>query len=552
MPRLSVIHDPVLAELARELRQAPRGALLRQIERAEALAGQIDPETDYPRDWVVFRVTGYRPDGADATVTSGHSLLESLSAFVERLCEQAELTPEDLPEGSFEVDELCARWQVSRKSVDRARRRGLVARRVGGSGARRIVFSPAAVEAHEARAHPGPKPEGRRIPGDVRAQMIARAARYRRMLGCSANQSARRLARRYDYSAEAIRQLLKRHDEQAGEQAIFREQGPLSRREQELAFRVLRRGLSPATVARRLDRSTGSIRRACLQYRARMLETIDLEGPRAPVFERDDAEEVILTRPAVRERASGRIPASLHAFLDLCRSSKAPDRTSERDLAIALHLLRCRAREGIAEIKRVGPGVLKVDEVETTLRRASRLKTALVEGQLKLLIATGEQRLGAGLESLPERTLVSLLDCLFSSLCGAVDRFDPFHGGRLASPASIALDRAALEWARAHEIVRPREGRAQRRLIDPGVDVACRVVDAWQRWLEPDVRIESVLSQLDEADADFLRQRFGLAGAWPRSASDLAQSLGIPVQHVVRRERAAVRRALEIARSRIG
>lgn len=549
MPRLSAIHDPILADLARELRFGSRPVLLRQIDRAEQLGGVLEAQQRYPRDWLVFRITGYRPQAGPNVESTGQSLLESLSAFVERLCESAELSGDDLPDECLEADELCQRWGISRKSIERARREGLVARRVGGAGARRLVFTPDAVRAYGARANPGPKAVGRRMSAQTRAAAVRRAARYRRVLGWSANQCALRLGDRFGFSAEAMRQLLKRHDQRTRSEPIFDARGVPTSREQELAFRAMCRGLSALDVAHRLGRSAGSVRRAALQHRVRLLSGLVLTGPVSPAFERPDAEEVILTRPALRSLEAEPIPRDLRAFLELCQRAHSLERQQERDLAVALHLLRARARAWIGQLETQPLRADVVDAAETALRRASRVKRALVRGELALLRATAERRLETSIERLPERQIASLADALFESLCAAADRFDPFRGGRLAAPAGMALDRAMLAWMRAHPLEQAAQSRA-RRTMTPGPSATGeRWTDVWQHWLEPDPRLVRALSSLDATDADLLRLRFGIDGGWPTTVVELAKREAGTPAHVVRRERLAIARGLESART---
>lgn len=325
MPRLSAIGDPVLEELAEQLRFTPRASLLRQIERAEELGALLDVEQQYPREWLIYRVTGFRPADSAAVSTSGRSLLANLSAFVECLCEAAEVKPEDLPEGSMDVDALCKRWGVSRKTIERARRQGLVARRVEASGSRRLMFTPQSADAYAARAAPGPSPQGRRLPDEARRRIIRRALRYQRRFGWSINQCAVRMAGRFGCSSEAIRRMLKRRDAGLGDQAVFAERGPPDEREQERSFRALRRGLRASEVGRRMGRDARAVRRAALVHRVRLLRGLDLRGPRSSVFDRDDAEEVMLHRPGVKERVARGIPREAGSLLELAWHATALD-----------------------------------------------------------------------------------------------------------------------------------------------------------------------------------------------------------------------------------
>lgn len=552
MPRLSAIQDPILEELAGQLRFTPRGSLLRQIERAEELGALLDAEQQYPREWLMYRVTGFRPAESVAVSTSGCSLLASLSAFVEGLCEAARVTPEDLPPGAMDVESLCRHWGVSRKTIERARRQGLVARRVEASGARQLMFTRESVDAYAARAGPGPSPQGRRLSEEARRCIIRRSGRYRRLFGWSINQCAVRLAGRFGCSSEAIRQMLKRHDASLGDGSVFSERGPADEREQEVAFRALRRGLRASEVGERLGRDERTVRRAALLHRVALLRSLQLGGPSSPVFERADAGAVILDRPALGTASGTGIPRDAASFLELAGQATAMARDSERDLATAMHFLRWRARRGLAEVHEAAPTVERIDAIETDLRRASRLKEALVRGELGLLLATAQERLEIEIAQMPERQLGGLIDTLFEALCAGVDRFDPFAGGRLAAPAGLALDRAALAWMRSNPLERPADTRARRAPASARRDGGRRCTDPWQRWLEVDARLPGVLERLCEEDAWLLGERFGLRGAWPSTAVEVAARQGMTPAHVARWERRAVARALATARGGVG
>ena len=551
MPRLSAIHDPNLDRLADELRFTPRSALLKHIANAETLAAVIEPEQTYPPDWIVYRVTGFRPETVEADASTGNAILESLSAFVEHLCEAASLTIKDVDPHALTPEQLCEKWGISRKSLDRARRRGLVGRRVRTTGpARTLVFTPQAIEAYETRARPAPSPAGRRMSAQTRERILRRARRYHDLLGFSANQAAQRLGPRFGFSPESVRAALKRNE--AGGSAIFDETGPPTPREQAFAFRALHRGLDPAAIAERLGRPRVSVWRAANAHRARLVRSLDLAGPVAPTFERPDAAEVLLTRPAVAENKPPLLQEDLFAFLEQARATPKPEAVAERDLALAMHFLRWRAHQKRQSMPRSSHEATTLDEIETDLRRASRLKERLIAQTLPVLIGTMTERLGHEPESLPQRALVELTNRMLVAASQAVDRFDPTHGGRLAAPASLTLDRAAGAWVSQQTHKVESLGRARRALTrETAVGLVQRRFDPWQVWLEPDARIARVLDQLEPAQAEILDRRYGLRAHDPHTLAALAAWLGVPVMHAARRERAALVLALGLARGTI-
>ncbi len=549
MPRLPTIHEPVLRDLAQELRFAPRQALFRHIERAEQLAGVLESDQIYPREWIVFRVTGFRPHDTSGQMPRGGDILSSLSAFVECLSEAATLGENEVPCGSLGPEQLCQQWGVSRATLDRARRRGLVARRVVGQGGRRtLIFTPQACAAFAQREQPGPRPTARRMTPTERKAMIRRAGQYHARLGLSLNQVAARLAPRFQFSLEGVRRLLQRECTE-----VFGEAGPPTAREQEFAFRALRRGFEPGLIAQRLGRPRTAIVRAANQYRARLLAQWNLDGPMSAQFERDDADQISMPCDGSDTVAATSIPIDLPRFIKACRASVALERTAEHAQAAGMHFLRWRARRLIGKLAAMSTAQAgMIDEAETILRQVSQVKSVLAASQLGLLLATAERRVEAPIQTLPEKKIQSLVDAMFVALCGAIDGFDPFHGGRLAARAGMAMDREAAAYLRAQHPGKAIEGRARRTLIARDADsTGSRLVDPWQAVLEPDPRVAVEVANDTIEGAEILRWRFGLAGERPRTLAQVAEQLGTPVMHAARLERSAVRLALSKARSRI-
>ncbi len=260
MPAFSKLNIAALDDLARQLRFAPAETLRRQLERTRELAAEIDPKVTYPEDWVVFRITGYRPEIAEPAAFAGAALLADACGLVERISAAAKLRQEELDAAAYlEIDPLCVRWGVSRKTVERWRRMGLVALRVRGKqGKPRLLFPIESVERFERLegARVGHAAGYSRIGPDLEERMLRRAAAYAK-LGCTLNQSAGRIARRYGRAVETVRQLLKRSD--AGR--AFAGRGPASAHKRELIARGSWLAVEPAELARRLGRTVAAVRR---------------------------------------------------------------------------------------------------------------------------------------------------------------------------------------------------------------------------------------------------------------------------------------------------
>lgn len=546
MPPLPRIRIGALADLAKQLRFAPRDTLRRQLERAEALVAEVEPGATYPEDWVVFRVTGYRAEMDEPAMLVGEALLADLPAFVERLSAGAGLAWDELEPGEFLlVDDLCRRWNVSRKTLDRWRRRGLAARRVRGvNGKPRLAFAISGIERFEARCGALIAGAGAfsRIPAPVEAQMIRRAAVYRRRLGWSLNRTAARLADRFERGHETVRQLLRRHDAGA-DRPIFGEKGVASSRERRMIDRAMRLGIEPGEIAARVGRSAAAVRRAASGMRAARLRSLNLAPEGGPPGAFPDHPEV-----GVGLGNPGETDVAL--LVRGARAARAPGAETERARAQAVRVLVLRSAAAIVELPAHGASAGTLDLIETDLRWAARLKAELVRSQLPLVLRTLE----TVLERPPEELRAALLGPLVARCIGAVgdavDTYEPGRGGgRLAAPAGLALTRLVTRWAREHAgELRAGERRATPRL-NPGTAIAdwTLSVASWQSFLEPPQGVRRGLGALGARERGVLEARFGWGGP-PRTMAGVAGLLSSTVMRAARMEREAIRAALRASR----
>lgn len=554
MPPLPRLKSPVLAELDRQLRFAPPEALRRHLERVEALAAEVEAGGRYPEDWIAFRVTGYRPPEGGPAVVAGEVLLGDLSALAERLSDAAGVTWIEAKEvdGALDADEVCARWRISRKTLERYRRRGLPARRVAiEKGLSKLAFLPGVIERFE-RAHElNLRRAGSfsRIDEATRARMLRRAARYRRRFDCSLNQVAVRLARRFDRSQEAVRQILQR-----GRGGEFEQREPLGERQRRVILRAWRRGIEASELAARYGVARGSVLRALNVERARLLrgllETALSGVPTSPLFERADADEVLLSAPVARTGLAVEPVGDLLEWISAARQREVVGPAEEQPRLAAYQFLRGRAARLAQELNLSHPSGAALDEAETRLRWAGLLKSVIVRSQFALLVETCEGRLARPLEDMRAADLVPLLQGTIRAIGQALDHHDHTKGGRLAAAAGMAVDRFTAKWLRDHApgVVLATRATPRLRAGSPMPDWTTGLAP-WRRWLDPDPRVRAASRAIEPAQAAILAARFGWTGGPPESQHDLARRLGVPLVHAARLERKALRAALAVARA---
>jgi hypothetical protein len=538
MPRLSRLHIGALADLAQQLRFAPRKRILAQLESATTLAGEIDPDRTYPEDWVVFRITGYRPEAGAPALLVGLALRGDLSAFVERVSDRAGLTARDLP-AFLPPDELAGRWGVSRKTLERMRRRGLVALRYrAGDGAVRLAFSRRAVEMYEDR-HGDDLRAARafgRLDPEATRRLIRLGARARRRFGWSLNETAERLAGRTGRGRETMRQLLQRSEQPAG--AI---PGALPARDRRIIDRAARRAIPITLIARRYGRTPAAIRLIVNQRRLSRLQRWRLPTG-SPITPGELA--LLLEHPMLREPAPVSAPRTIGAFIALADSLGKPAAARERLLATAHRALLVRAGDIAASMPRATPGATSLDTAEAGLRLAAILRDALVGSQLGLVRDTIEGRLGVTLAALTPAHAVLAHDAAIDACIDAVAAFDPARGGRLAASVGLAINRAMAPVERRIRDEALHEADA---IAAPLRDWTRRVAP-WRRWLDLEPGFIGLVGDLPPPSDRTLALLHGLGEGPPMTPAAIAGELGISRIAVVRSLGAGKRSLREMIR----
>jgi hypothetical protein len=557
VPPLPALKNPTLTRLEERLSSRPRAALLQDLARAEDLAGQLEAAQTYPEDWVYFRITGTHLDVGQPEMLKGEEVRGALSPLVERLSSLARHT---LAEAGPCTDgpALCKRWSISRETLNRLRRRGLVGRRVLDARKRaKLVFRSEVVSRFEA-AH---LEELRRAAGFSRMgpeqerRILDRAAELRRTQSCTLNQAAAIVAKELGRSHEGVRQVLRRAEARAKwgqEPPVFGEAPALSHKQQELLYRAWRRGVDLGLMTRKMRRSRGAVRRAINLARARrlteLLTSSALETHAVPAFTSKDAWKAILS-PAPARTGLG-APAAVDVLLFITRANKQgpPIGAEENARLLAYQFLRFEAAGLIGKLDRLQPAAGAIDKIETMLRWAARLKAELVRSQLKVMLEALHARLGRPVEQLPPGVLVRLLSSALAAVGDAVDAFDVGRGGRMAGAAGMAVDKVAIQWGKQlASVAAPKRATV---MIPSGLALPdwTRSVAVWQEFLEPDPRVrEGAAHVLADLDA-FLKVRFGWDGSPPRTLSELAKERKINQVAVFRLEQRAMRESLRSAR----
>ena len=90
--------NPALKQLTdQQVRFAPAAKRREQRARAEKLLAEVEPGRKYPYQYVVFRVTEFRPDSYPDLLIDGSDLLLDLRQMTLALTDTVEVVPETAP-----------------------------------------------------------------------------------------------------------------------------------------------------------------------------------------------------------------------------------------------------------------------------------------------------------------------------------------------------------------------------------------------------------------------------------------------------------------------
>lgn len=558
MSRPTRFQSPALESLAQQLRFAAPTSLGRQIDRIEELALELDPERNYPEDWLITRICGIRPEIDTPAIFVGRALVADLSTLAERLSdaaafrELAERSASDPPpSGTLTLEQLCQRWCVSPKTVQRYRRLGLIARRIRASaGGTRHAFRIEHVEAFESRHRDriAAARDFTRIDEPTRSLLVSRAIELQRERSRTLNQTAHLLATETGRALETIRQILIKHDamrSSTGQPTLFARRGPPRQDERRLIERATFHGIEPEQLAERLSRSTSTVRRVALAARVQRLRAAGLVAAAVPVAES-------LADALVVEGLGLPAPTDLRELLDLASEMPSPSAGGEAVRLQAIAALRDRAARLIAVLTDDGPAT-DVDRVETDLRWVARLTAELVRGQLATIVRGIESAAGRPARELRAGQLGPLLAESLAAAGATIDEFDPTHGGRLAAAIGLTTSRVVARAVRAGKLDSASGNRRAAALVPAGVPMPDftrtlmpRQLLAGHAWLEPPAGLRRAALEgrsVSPRSRQILARRYGF-GVRPHTIAELAEWLRLPPVRAAVSLRDATREAL--------
>ncbi len=429
-----------MAKLTRQLLYAPPDKRVEQTRRAERFHDEIDPDREYPFDFVSYKITGYRTEQGDDRMMRGGPLTGDLRQMIDALTRTAPF-PVDEDEPVEPVKQLADRLGVSTKTIARWRKAGLRWRWVVRPQEKRrfIAITAEALDRFQAQHREKVERASRfsQMDPSLKRSLADRARAIVAAQNLSMHQVARVLASQVGRSAQAVRVALEQHDRDHPEDRVFPGRtGPLTIKHKRVIARAIRVGVPVDRIAHRFGRSASSIYRAVRQLRAAEQRSIPIRFVYSPLFDRDDADEVLLGSPREdpAQQQPSRDPAALRAptassvadlpqALDPIYAQPALTAAAQRHLFARFNYLKFKAARLRDHHHRYEPRVRDLDEFEACLDQASRIKDHLVAGNLRAVLAVVRQHLITQRDR-SAAMLVEMLEAGNEVLFEAIETFD--------------------------------------------------------------------------------------------------------------------------------
>jgi RNA polymerase sigma factor (sigma-70 family) len=532
----------LIGELSRQLAFTPHESRMVEVAAAEALLREIDPTKAYPLDFIVFKITGYRrrKKRVDETLLTGLALQHDLGLLAEHVSETLDWKTSDCPEPILTIEETAERFDVTTKSIQRWRRRGLGARRmIFPDGKRRVGFLLSNVERYLARhsdqAVVGGDCKSANVDG--RAEILRRARILASQCHCDADEICRRIGRKMGRAPLAIRHEILRHDRENPESAIFPAASrPIDLREQIEIARAFKRGTNITELARSFSVPRTAIYRLVIEDRAAHLSRHRVRFIDDPLYHQPDAVgviEQILSQDELRsdDANADRIPRDLPPYLRELYRTPLLSPARERALFLKLNFHKfefviARRKLDLQSVRR-----RELDHLETLHQRISESKNQIIRANLRLVVSVARKHLRPGL------SLMELISDGNLTLMRAVESFDFHKGFRFSTYATLALVKGF-----AHSVP---DMIARARKAKSGDDSSLvNLADSRQGQLSDQLldreQVQQLLSQLETRERDVILAHYGLKEGQPSTYQQLGDRMGLSKQRVRQIEQAAL------------
>ncbi|MBX2851963.1 MAG: hypothetical protein KTR15_09485 [Phycisphaeraceae bacterium] len=399
------------------------------VHHSEQLHDALAAEKNYPIDFVVYRLTNRRVPPSENVMLVGEAIKPDLRLLIDALSRSIELAC-DASDPGMTTKELAHSLGVSTKTVARWRDAGLRWRWGMREGKPAVLITRSAIEAFQKddTKRVATAQSFSRMTAAEKARVIERARRLAKATDASQKAVLAHLAKRTGRSREAMRLLVQQHDNKHPGQAVFADRaGPLTDTQKQAIDDAYRGGTTVSTLCDRFNKTRSTIYRAIHEGRANQICSMTIDAVTSPIFEREDADEV-LAQPIARSESARRLGAEAIAALPE-KLKSIYDRPTEpdevvRSLIVRYNFLKYQAINLQHVICAAPPRASDLNQFDELLLRINDARGEVIAAVLPVTLSVARRQLtGHKREDIP--SLLPMLRTAHQVLFEQVDRYDP-------------------------------------------------------------------------------------------------------------------------------
>jgi RNA polymerase sigma factor (sigma-70 family) len=533
-----------LKELAdQQVRFAPPARRLEQLKRMEHLLGEIDPVREYPYQFVCYRVTDFRSEANPGLLIKGEDVIHDLGIWINEVATSLPAIPvEEVNEPVMSTEEISKKFNVTTKTINRWRKRGLIGIPVIFKGHRQMGFLPSLVDPFLAANKDRIEKSSRftLLTQEEKDEILRRARRFARLGLGSLSEVSRRIARRLGRSPETVRYTIKNFDREHPEQALYPDvTGPLDADAKQVIYNSYRRGMDVDTLAKNFQRNRSSMYRVLNEIRAQRYLDQPIEYIYHESFD-DPAmrDEILAEMPDAEafEEARRKLRIPKDAIPELISNYEMPllSKDQEQHLFRKFNFLKYHASKLVDSMKTLS-GIIDyaklrveaLDQIEAHLKEANQIKELLIRCNMRLVTSIAKKHAGQ------TENFFELLSDGNMSLMRAVEKFDYSRGNKFSTYASWAIMK---NFARSI----PDEKHRRERFVTGNEDVFDAAEDRRSDEKEivaaaeqASVKVNRLLEHLEPREREIIRLRAGLDnGTDGMTLEKIGEKLGITKERV--------------------
>jgi RNA polymerase sigma factor (sigma-70 family) len=529
------IHETLKQLADQQVRFAPPARKHEQVGRAEKLLAEIDPAKAYPYQYVCFRITDYRSDANPDLVLPGADLKHDLGLLIR----QIERSIPPIPIGQalepmLSLDEISRQFHVSTKTITRWRVHGLIGSRViRPDGRRQLAFPRSVIESFVSR-NANRVEKGAKFCHltDTEKDAIVRRARRLAAAGGTLTEVSRRVARRLDRSAEAVRYTIKNYDRANPASALFPSHVvPLDGAAKEQIYTSFMKGTNMNDLAKRYGRTRSSLYRVINEVRAERL----IGQPVDYIYNADfddtgKAAEMLAPMPGQEKfdeaRRTAKPPKDVPAHLSHLYETPLLTAEQERHMFRKMNFLKHKLHALQQKINPAAARVQDLQQVEELRQQVQEAKALLIQCNMRLVVNNSKQHVARG------ENLDDLISDGNLSLMRAVEKFDYGRGFKFSTYATWAIRKNFARSIPDEHHHKQRYLTGHDEVFEARADVRTDEQEVVAAAEQARDRVNRLLDYLDPRTRDVIRMRTGLDGSEEMTLEQIGQHFGITKERV--------------------